>query len=206
MISTYRTDIGIISSLKIADVIKIFNRRQYRHDKLIEKAFKIGGTTFYQFTDIIDMPYKRFLACRRFANEVNMGVSASVLKDSLQACIDAVDAGKFTEVVKTLMILKEKADMAFSLDASYRLCSAVYFYKDEPVDDYDYTINEKKIELFKAEKLDSFFLQQPARDLLTGIDLLSSDLQNYLMVEKELDTKLSETLKTMKSNKGQTTI
>lgn len=177
-------------------MIKLFKDKETKNGKLIEFAFRKGGKNFYQFKDLLDMPYKRYQACRMFASEVNLRIDNKTLRESMQQAIDLiVNEKNATKAVKILMTIQEKAEIPLTFEPSYRLCSAVYFYYGENVDDYDYAVGDEKIDIFKKEGLDSFFFSEPTRNYITGIDLLNTDLASCLKLEKDIEKKLLSVLK-----------
>lgn len=156
------------------------------YKKLTEKIFSIDDHDFYQFKNLLDMPHNRYNKCTRFATEFNMRIDGDELKELLDKSMEQLNKGNVTRSIIIQNQIKERTDMLISIDASYRLASCVYFFKEENLDDYDYEIGDMKIELFKKEKLDSFFLSKPMNNFLPAINLSEEGLRAYLLLEREL--------------------
>lgn len=163
------------------------------YKKLIEKVTtikegKFKGRTLYQFKSLLDMPHKRYNSCSRFSTEFNMRLDADTLKKSIDAALNQANEGNFTKVIGILQILNEHTRMLISLNASYRLASCVYFWKDENLDDYDFEIGDEKINLFKEIGFESFFLTKPMSDFIAPTNLSADDLRVCSQYEKELQS------------------
>lgn len=165
------------------------------YKKLTEKLFSIDGHDFYQFKNLLDMPHNRYNKCTRFATEVNMRISSEDLKELIEKSLDWLNKGNITKSIILQNQIKERTDMLISLETSYRLASCVYFFKDENLDDYDFEIGDMKIDLFKKEKLESFFLTKPMNNFLPAINLSPESLKAYSMLERELKKLASRSLK-----------
>ena len=163
--------------------------------KLIEKVKTIKGRTLYQFKSLLDMPHKRYNACTRATTEFDMRIDIKILSKCLDDMQKYINDGNITKIAAITSILKEHTRMALSLDASYRLASIVYFWKDESLDDYDFEIGDEKIQLFKDIGFESFFLTKPMNSFLPQINLSATDLKVCSRYEKELQSLLSRQLR-----------
>lgn len=156
------------------------------YKKLVEKVFTIDGIDFYQFHNLLDMPHKRYNSCTRFATEFNMRIDAKELIDLLEKSMEQLDAGNVTRSIILQNTIAERTKMLISVECSYRLASCVYFTDEENLDEYDLDIGDKKIGLFKKEKLESFFLTEPYNRFLPDLNLSAIDLEAYDQLEKRL--------------------
>ena len=178
--------------------------------RLIEKVItikkgKFKGRTLYQYKSLLDMQHKRYNSCTRFSTEFNMRLDADILKKSIESALKQANEGNFTKVIGILQILDEHTRMLISIDASYRLASCVYFWKDENLDDYDYEIGDEKIKLFKEIGFESFFLSKPMNSFITQTALSADDLKAYSQYEKELESLLSRQLNEQKEKSTKAT-
>jgi hypothetical protein len=168
------------------------------YKSLIEKVTSIKGRQLYKFKTLLDMPHSRYNQCTRFSTEFNMRLDADILKKSLSDCVKFANEGNFTKVIGIITLLEEHTNMLISLDASYRLASCVYFWKDENLDNYDFEIGDEKIRLFKEIGLESFFLSKPMNNFLPEMTLSVDDLRAYSQYEKEMQKLLFKQLREKK--------
>ena len=172
---------------------------------LIQKVAKVKGRQLYQFKNLLDMPHDRYNKATRFVTEFDMRIDADILKKSIQDCLKYSNEGNFTKVIGILNLLEEHTNMLISIEASYRLASCVYFWKDENLKDYDFEIGDEKITLFKQMGFESFFLSKPMNNFVPQIDLSAQDLRAFSQYEKELKKLLSKQLKS-ENGKNEKTI
>lgn len=167
--------------------------------RLIEKVVtikkgKFKGRTLYQYKSLLDMQHKRYNSCTRFSTEFGMRLDADILKKSIDSALTFANDGNFTKVIGILHVLNAHTQILISLDASYRLASCVYFWKDENLDDYDFEIGDEKIQVFKEIGFESFFLSKPMNSFITQMSLSADDLRVCSQAEKELQSLLSRQL------------
>ncbi|MCH7826427.1 MAG: hypothetical protein IIC75_00400 [Bacteroidetes bacterium] len=141
------------------------------------------------------MPHDRYNKATRFVTEFDMRIDADILKKSIQDCLKYSNEGNFTKVIGILNLLEEHTNMLISIEASYRLASCIYFWKDENLNDYDFEIGDEKITLFKEMGFDSFFLSKPMNNFIPAMNLSDQDLRGFSQYEKELKKLLNKQLK-----------
>lgn len=164
---------------------------------LIEKVKVIKGRQLYKFKSLLDMPHNRYNKATRAVTEFDMRLDAQTSIEIDKKIIDIIDSDKIkiseiASLVKTRIAMTE---MLISIDASYRLASCVYFWKDEDLDDYDFEIGDEKITLFKEIGFESFFLSKPMNNFIPQMNLSAQDLSAFSQYEKELKKLLSKQLK-----------
>jgi len=171
----------------------LFNKNQtintvIHHDykTLIEKVIKIKGRQLYKFKDLLDMPHNRYNKATRFVTEFDMRLDGDYLNEFIEIQEKAFNSGEIFKASGALQILKSKHDMLISIEASYRLASCIYFWKDEDLDDYDFEIGDEKITLFKEIGFESFFLSKPMNNFIPQVNLSAQDLNAFSRYEKEL--------------------
>ena len=179
------------------DYFKLKNNTAIHPDykTLIQKVTKIKGRQLYQFKNLLDMPHNRYNKATRFVTEFDMRIDADILRKSIQDCLTYSNEGNFTKVIGILNLLEEHTNMLISIEASYRLASCIYFWKDENLDDYDFEIGDEKITLFKEIGFESFFLSKPMNNFIPAINLSVQDLRGFSQYEKEMKKLLNKQLK-----------
>ena len=105
-----------------------------------------------------------------------MGISPNV--------IASLNEGKVTRAIEILSEIKLRLSLKLEPDILYRLASCVYFYKDEDLSNYDYDLGDKKIELFKKENVDNFFLNEPLSSLAPLRNISAEDIRDYSKIIK----------------------
>jgi len=168
------------------------------YKKLINKAFTLRGVDYYEFTNLLDMPKLRFQSEGRFLSELEIKIDYKTLIDTLTKSMQQLDKGFISKSIVLQNNLVEIANTKIGFDAIYKLASCHYFFIDENLDYYDYDIGDEKIEIFKAEKLSSFFLNEPIRQFLPQTDISENDLGTYYAYEKELKKHHLKTMTSMK--------
>ncbi len=166
-----------------------------KYKKLIEKVAEIKGRQLYKFNSLLDMPHNRYNKCTRFSTEFTMRIDSNILKKSLDECIKFANQGNFAKVIGIITLLIEHNNMLISIDASYRLASSIYFWKDEDLDDYDFEVGDEKIKMFKEIGFESFFLSKPMNNFIPQMSLSVDDLLHFSQYENELKRLLSLQLK-----------
>ena len=179
-----------------------------KYKTLIEEVQEIEGRMLYKFKSLLDMPHNRYNKATRHITEFEMRMDAQTSMDIDKKIMDIINQpqikiGNITSLIQTRITMSE---MLISIDASYRLASCVYFWKDENLDDYDFEIGDEKISLFKKIGLDSFFLSKPMNNFIPLTNLSAQDLRGFLQYEKELKKLLFKQLKSENVKKEKMTL
>jgi hypothetical protein len=161
--------------------------------QVIEYAFSIGGTDYYQHTDEMNMPYRRALKALTFYKELDMKCDRFYLEGHIQA-MDNLFGGKkigFEEMTKMKRLneqLKERVSWVLIDDHVYKLASVRFFDRSENPNDYDFKYNEKKIAHWKKhEPAKDFFLREPIGRLVPFLKSAPIDFESYSAVLDELN-------------------
>lgn len=176
------------------------------YKSLIEPVKSFDGRMLYKFKSLLDMPHMRYNNCNRFAEEFNLRLEIDELQKSLETIQDLafsdqkpdIKLKKINTIIDGLLI---QTKMSISIDASYRLASCVYFWEDESLEDYDFEIGDAKIELFKKEGFENFFLKKPMNQFLPQMNLSLQDLEVFSRIEKERKKLMQSILKETKEEK-----
>jgi hypothetical protein len=92
--------------------------------------------------------------------------------------------------------LKERLKYALPEELCYKLAAIVFFDKNESPLVYDAEYCTKKIEHWKNNKADGFFLQQPVKELIPFLKESDDNFQTYFQVTEELNKAHLETIST----------
>lgn len=182
-----------------------FKPNHFRDSKqVIEYAFTVGGTDYYQHTDEMNMPYRRALKALTIYKELDMKCDRFYLEQHIKA-MDNLFAGKkigLEEMAKMRMLneqLKERVRWIVVTDHVYKLASVRFFDRGENPNDYDYKHAEKKIAHWKEhEDVNDFFLHEPILRLVPYLKSAPIDLKQYSeTVEKLTEAQLENIYQTL---------
>jgi hypothetical protein len=156
-------------------------------------AFTSGGVDYYEPDQdkggLNALPWRRAMALQHFYDELNMNVDRKFLEDYVKA-VDNVLSGKankagtkvsiqVAEVVNLNAILAERLKWIFTPDLVYKVASVVFMEKGEDPTLYDEKLNQRKIENWKKNGLEAFFLNEPVQRLLPFLNGSPKDIQSY---------------------------
>ena len=147
--------------------------------KLIEYGFTCEGKKYYRMKNTIDLPIRRWHKVEEFIRHAEMRITRKDLVEILDLCIDKANQGKLTDMVMLINSIKHLTEMFIETDTYYDLFSAMFFDEDEIIEEYDYDYNKAKIEAFKRQPPDAFFLQEPLRTLMPFQNISGSDILTY---------------------------
>jgi hypothetical protein len=150
------------------------------HKKSISKVFKIDNEQYYEFDNLSDCPAGRYWRIQQFNVELNLRIDRDTLIDLLTASLEAINNGDITKSIIIQTDIKNRTNFLIETETAYRLASAVFFTLDEDLTTYDFDYNQKKIEKFKKERIDTFFLSRPMKKLLPQINMSGEDIALYL--------------------------
>ena len=167
----------------------------------ITKAFTHRGIQYYQFEDIHNMMTGRAFTCIDFYNELSMSCTREYLTEHCETVEKLLNEGKLVDIARLNIQLKERLEMILNPDIVYKIASVVYFDDTEQPYTYDHSYNHKKIEAWKNDGVDGFFLHLPLADLIPHLRLSEVDLQAYLRVANKINKDHSETISILKSEK-----
>lgn len=179
-------------------------KREQKEKYRIEYAFTCGGTKYYRYADIANLPYERGLMAINVYNELEMRCD----KKFLVKYVDAVEKQLHKQTIdiftinKLNEILKQRLQMPTHVDLLYKLASVVFFDKTENPAVYEPAYAEKKIAKWrKDKKVTDFFSQMPLRELLPSSENVDIDLDTFTEIQAELDKIHSECIRLANSAK-----
>lgn len=182
---------GFIKELKEAWRAQIDRKRKQESKYRIEYAFTCGGTKYYQFADINNLPYERGLMALDVYREVEMRCSRDFLDRYQKAMEEILHDGRKIDIYKLNSMnemLKQRLAMATDVDLLYKLASVAFFDKTENPCVYDAQYAEKKIAKWRKDaKVADFFSQKPLKELMPFLAKQKIDLNTYSTISEEIN-------------------
>jgi hypothetical protein len=189
---------GFIKEVKEMWLREFAKREEQKQKYRIEYAFSSGGTKYYRYEDIQNLPFERGLVALSMYNEVEMRCDRKFLK-------------KYTDVVAELLrektidiyklnalneVLQQRLSLTCDVELMYKLASVVFFDKKENPLVYEQAYAEKKIEKWKKDmSVNAFFLQMPLRELMPFLNNAKIDLDIYSKLNEEINALHSQLLR-----------
>lgn len=198
---------GLIRELAEVWRVQWDKKRKQKEKYRIEYAFTSGGTKYYRFADITNLPYERGLMAMHVYSEVDMRCSRNFLIHYSDA-IDKLLHSKQIDIFKINQlneILKQRLSMTTDTELLYKLASVCFFDKTENPAVYEPEYADKKIAKWKKDnKANDFFLQKPLLELMPFLRNVDTDLDTYSAICQEIDKIHSECLRLISSGKEST--
>lgn len=195
---------GLIKDLMEAWRIELDKRREQKEKYRIEYAFTCGGTKYYRFADITNLPYERGLMALVAYNELDMRCSRDFLI-RYQGAIDDILHQQKIDIFKIQQLnelLKQRLQMPTDVDLLYKLASICFFDKSENPAVYEPAYAEKKIAKWRKDKgVRDFFMQTPLLELMPFLKSVNTDLDTFSELQKEIEMIHSECLRLASSAK-----
>ena len=189
---------GLIRQLAETWRIEWDKRRKQKEKYRIEYAFTCGGTKYYRFADITNLPYERGLMALHVYNEVDMRCSRQFLlhyADTIDKLLreQKIDIFKINQLNE---ILKQRLTLTTDTELLYKLASVCFFDKTENPAVYEPDYAEKKIAQWRKDKgVRDFFMQKPLLELMPFLLNVDTDLDTYSAMCDELNKIHSECLR-----------
>lgn len=189
---------GLIRQLAEVWRIEWDKRRKQKEKYRIEYAFTCGGTKYYRFADITNLPYERGLMALHVYNEVDMRCSRQFLlryADTIDKLLheQKIDIFKINQLNE---LLKQRLTLTTDTDLLYKLASVCFFDKTENPAVYEPDYAEKKIAKWRKDKgVRDFFMQKPLLELMPFLQSVDTDLDTYSAMCDELNKIHSECLR-----------
>lgn len=181
-------------------------KRKQEEKYRIEYAFTSGGTKYYRFAEITNLPYERGLQALYIYNQIEMRCSRDFLKKYTET-VEKVLRGKDIDIYSLNQlneVLKQRLEMPCDVDLLYQLASVAFFDKTENPAVYEQAYAEKKIAKWRKDKeVVAFFTQQPLRELMPFLANVGVDLTTYSELNAQLNRIHSDLLHTLSSIREQ---
>lgn len=196
---------GLIKELAEVWRIQWDKKREQKNKYRIEYAFTCGGTKYYRFADITNLPYERGLMALVAYNEVEMRCSREFLV-KYQGAVDKLLHDQRIDIFKIQQlneILKQRLQLPTDVDLLYKLASICFFDKSENPAVYEPAYAEKKIAKWRKDKgVRDFFMQTPLLELMPFLGSVDTDLDTFSALQAEIDAIHSQALRLASSAKG----
>ena len=195
---------GLIKELMETWRIEMDKRKEQKEKYRIEYAFTCGGTKYYRFADITNLPYERGLMAMHAYNEVQMRCDRNFLvryADTIDKLLHEQKIDIF-KIQKLNEVLKQRLTLVAETDLMYKLASIVYFDKSENPAVYEPAYAEKKIAKWRKDKgVHDFFTQKPLLELMPFSQSANTDLDTYSEMLQEVKKIHLECLRLASSEK-----
>ena len=195
---------GLIKELMETWRIEMDKRKEQKEKYRIEYAFTCGGTKYYRFADITNLPYERGLMAMHTYNEVQMRCDRNFLvryADTIDKLLHEQKIDIF-KIQKLNEVLKQRLTLVAETDLMYKLASIVYFDKSENPAVYEPAYAEKKIAKWRKDKgVHDFFMQKPLLELMPFSQSANTDLDTYSEMLQEVKKIHLECLRLASSEK-----
>ncbi len=195
---------GLIKELAEVWRVERDKRRAQKEKYRIEYAFTCGGTKYYRFADIANLPYERGLLALNVYNEFDMRCDRDFLiqyADTIDKLLheQRIDIFKIKQLNS---ILKQRLMLMTDTDLLYKLASVVFFDKTENPYVYEPAYAEKKIAKWRKDKgVHDFFMQTPMLELMPSLANVNTDLDTYSAALQEIKEIHSQALRLANSPK-----
>lgn len=189
---------GLIRELKEIWKKELSKREEQKLKYRIDYAFTSGGTKYYRYEDIQNLPFERGLAALSIYNEVEMRCDRKFLKKYTDVVADLLRE-KTIDIYKLNALnemLQQRLSLTCDVDLMYKLASVVFFDKKENPLVYEQSYAEKKIEKWKKDmSVNAFFLQMPLKELIPFSTSAEIDLDTYSKLNEEINALHSQLLR-----------
>lgn len=197
---------GLIQDIREAFHAIEDKRRQQTEKYRTEYAFTCGGTAYYRFADITNLPYERGLQALYIYNQIEMRCSRDFLLKYTEAT-DKILHGKDIDIYTLNQmneILKQRLAMPTDVELLYQLASVAFFDKTENPAVYEQAYAEKKIAKWRKDKeVTAFFSQKALKELMPFLANAGYDLNTFSKINEELNKVHGELLRTLSSIREQ---
>lgn len=159
---------------------------------VIKPAFESGGIQYFEFDTTANLPWKRGLKFISIYQELEMKCDKFYLEKHCEA-MDALFSKKqigLDEIIQMRnynAVLKERLKWVYNEDLIYKVCSVVFFDANENPDDWEWKYAAEKIERWKKEGVNSFFLHEPIQRLIPFLSSSNFNFESYSEAQHSLD-------------------
>lgn len=160
-----------------------------KHEFHTQFAFECGGVKYFEFVDKNNLPYQRGLDALTFFQELQNGITKEYLLDHVKIMSGLLSQAKIDigKVAVHNNRLSERLNYLVSKDIIYKIASIAFIDENENPLSYDTKYNESKIQNWKDNGADAFFLSQPMRRLIPFLKEYGETSPTYLMVVEEVE-------------------
>lgn len=175
----------------ITNKLNLFRKSKptLKHEFHTQFAFECGGVKYFEFVDKNNLPYQRGLDALTFFQELQNGITKEYLLDHVKIMSGLLSQTKIDigKVAVHNNRLSERLNYLVSKDIIYKIASIAFIDENENPLSYDSKYNESKIQNWKDNGADAFFLSQPMRRLIPFLKEYGETSVTYLMVVEEIE-------------------
>jgi hypothetical protein len=175
----------------ITNKLNLFRKSKptLKHEFHTQFAFECGGVKYFEFVDKNNLPYQRGLDALTFFQELQNGITKDYLLDHVKIMSGLLSQTKIDigKVAVHNNRLSERLNYLVSKDIIYKIASIAFIDENENPLSYDTKYNESKIQNWKDNGADAFFLSQPMRRLIPFLKEYGETSVTYLMVVEEIE-------------------
>ena len=167
------------------------------HEKLEKQVEEVvhlkNFGTLYQFSNILDMPVERYQRLAQFENEYYNRFQYNNFVEVIDSILKQLNAGDLSKASYILHSTKQIIENAYDVNTIYRVIACHFFTLEEPIVDYDYDYNERKIEALRTslhestDKSLAFFFGKSNNRLLNQILTSNVDLRDLEKLQQVRD-------------------
>lgn len=173
---------------------RIFRRNKLPQTKHpTEFAFRARGVDYYRFANDTKLPCMRAFHAMLISEELRSRTSRAYLEDMCKAGMNLSDTNRqqiplsdLNKINQLFGQLKERLDWVVEPETLYKMASVVFFDANENVEEYDWDYNKAKIERWKKEPVNAFFLQMPLQELMGFLNGYSINFLSYFQATESL--------------------
>jgi len=170
-----------------------------KHWDKIRFAFRSGNRNYFCFDHDINIPYERMHAAIDIYRELDAAINPIYLDSHCKAVDSVLESEKIKINKKLIEIgilnarLKERKELAISIQIQVKLATVKYFDEVENPFDYQHLYNKNKIEHWaKNADVPTFFLNLPQSQYLSTGEELQKSLTTFLQGETLMNLKMLE--------------
>lgn len=174
-------------------------RVQQNHET--EFCFEAGGKKYFKFVNEMNIPAMRAMAALDIYTEVEQKTEKSYHLIAYNAILEAAKKGDLVAVGSMANFALQRLAHITNIDILYKLASVLYFDELENPYEYDPEYAEKKINIWKKESVEGFFLSTPLKDYIPSFGSSNMNLATYTVLQrKELISQLKTHLSVLSAS------
>lgn len=138
---------------------------------------------FYELSNIHDMPAKRYQIMNQFIEDARLNIQKEELKHYLTELDEYQNSNTPEGMTKANVLtrwLKTRVNISLDVDMVMRVLSSCILMEGEDPLDYDWDVNDFKIQLFEKYGVTTFFLNEPIKKYLSLITTSKIDIETIL--------------------------
>lgn len=156
----------------------------------IEEAFECGLIKYYRFKSEFRLPTGRYKYHYKYLQQNALRIDPERLKIEIQDARSWLTGErKKIDIGNTLKILhgiETLAALPFDPELARKLAAVSFFTDEEDLSTYDESYGEKKIQFWKDNNFNDFFLMMPVEEFLNLKGISITSLEEYLATAQQI--------------------